>query len=133
MSKYATVMQANPPAAMIQYKRGETRDKDMYTFGVRGSIPIAQLVGYIVRVQAELAFRNPDPCDESALVIAFNPNTGKMSWFVDSSIPVDALVGTLEAFKTTLVHSQLSKIEESMQAAKQTGLIGPNGQPILKR
>ena len=132
MSKYSMAMESNPPALVVNYRRGETHEQDQYQWGIRGKIPIAQLVGYVTRVQAELAFRNPESCDECACVVTFDPNTHKLQWFVDSSIPVDALVGTLEMVKQMLVSSQLAQIQQAMQQAQQTGLIGPNGQPILK-
>ena len=118
MSKFQTAMSKQPPHVFVKYTRGESKDLDQYGYGVVGSIPIGQLVGFIVRVQAELAFRNPEPCDDGLCVIAFDPATFKLSWFVDSKIPVDALVGILELIKC--------------QLNAQTGLVNSAGKPIIR-
>lgn len=133
MSKFENIMSKKPPHVFIKYNRGETPEKDGYAYGVTGSIPIAQLVGFIVRVQAELAFRNPDPCGDSLCVIAFDPQTRKMHWFVDSLIPVDALVGTLELIKCQLLDSQMAHIALAQQKQADTGLVASDGRPILKK
>jgi hypothetical protein len=134
MSKYTETMKSNPPALCVVYTRGETRDKDQYQWGVRGGMPSLQLVGFITRVQAELAFRNPDTCDDDKemLVIAYNPKTEKMSWFVSPKIPVDALVGNLELVKQQFVMGQLNSIMEAAKQSAQTGLLDPTGRPIVR-
>lgn len=133
MSKYLNVMSKKPPHVFVKYERGETHAQDRYRYGVVGSMPIAQLIGYIIRVQAELAFRNPEPCDEDACVIAYNPETNKFQWFVNSRVPVDALVGSLELIKCQLVDSQMAALALAMQQRQQTGLIAPDGRPIIKK
>lgn len=130
MSKYTTAMEGNPARLAITYKRGETREQDQYSWGIAGSMPIAHLIGFIVRVQAELAFRNPEPCDDMACVIVYK--SGKLQWFVNSGIPIDPLVGTLELVKATLVDNQLMAMMQHAQQASQTGLIDSTGKPILK-
>lgn len=130
MSKFQQVMSKKPPHVVIKYTRGETRELDTYGYGVNGQMPLNQLVGFITRVQAELAFRNPDLCDDGLCIIAWDGN--KMQWFVDSKIPVDALVGTLELVKCILVDSQMSAIMEAAQTRVQTGLVAANGSPILR-
>lgn len=132
MSKFASAMAKNPPHVSVVYNRGVTRETDKYSYSVVGSIPVAQLIGFIVRVQAELAFRNPEPCDVCACVIVFNPETHKMQWFVDSSIPVDALVGTLELIKCQLVDSQVMSIAQAAAKRVQTGLVNSDGKPIVR-
>lgn len=132
MSKYKQLKAKNLPHVFVRYTRGETRAEDQYAYGVVGIMPMAQLVGYIIRVQAELAFRNPDPCDDCACVIIYNPETGKMQWFVDSSIPVDPLAGTLELIKCMLVDNQMASMFQAAQERAATGLVDPAGKPILK-
>lgn len=132
MSKFQQVMAKNPPHVAVKYVRGETREQDQYSYGVVGSMPLSQLIGFIVRVQAELAFRNPEPCVDNLCIIAFDPATNKMQWFVDSKIPVDALVGTLEMIKCVLVDSQMSSMMEAAQKRVQTGLVSSDGKPILR-
>lgn len=128
MSKFQQVMSKNPPHVFIKYDA----EKCTFAYGVVGKLPIAELIGYIVRVQAELAFRNPDKCDDSMCVVVFDPNTRKMCWFVDSCIPVDALVGTLELIKCTLVDSQMASMVQAAQQCQQTGLVDLSGKPILR-
>lgn len=130
MSKYHNAMRENPARLVITYRKGETRDQDVYGWGIIGSMPIAQLIGFIIRVQAELAFRNPEPCEDSACVITWHNH--KMQWFVNSAIPVDSLVGTLELAKATLVDNQLMTMMQAAQQASQTGLIDSAGKPIFK-
>lgn len=130
MSKFSERMKNNPPALIIKYTRGETRDQDTYQWGVRGKMPSLQLIGMIVRVQAELQFRNPDKCDEDMLVIVFNESTGKMDWFVSPSIPVDELVGNLELIKASLVDGRLAAAAQNAQREQQTGIVGVDGRPI---
>lgn len=132
MSKFQNAMSKKPPHVFVEYKRGATREQDQYAYGIVGSMPHSQLIGFLVRVQAELAFRNPDPCDESKCVIAFDPQTHKFSWFVDSSIPVDALVGTLELIKATLVDVKMQQLFQQSAERAKTGLVTADGRPILK-
>jgi hypothetical protein len=129
MSKYAEALRKNLPRMQVTYTQGETRDKDIYAWGIHTGIPTDQLIGYIVRIQAELSFRNPDKADDCALVIFFDPATRKMSWFVDPIIPIDVLVGTLELIKTILIDTKIGQ----MAAQSATGLIGIDGKPITRR
>lgn len=110
MSKYKNMLEKDLPRLFITYEAGETRDKDKYAYGILGNIPISQLVGYIIRVQAELAFRNLEVCDDKQCVIMFDPRTHIMSWYVHKSIPVDALVGTLELVKCYLLDMQIAQL-----------------------
>lgn len=128
MSKYANFKRKDLPHVFVTYQAGPTREDDKFSYGVVGKIPISQLVGYIIRVQAELAFRNPEPCDDVACVITFNPQTNTMDWFVHKSIPVDALVGTLEIIKCSLLDFQIA----ALTGAAQTGLVNSSGKPITK-
>ncbi len=132
MSKYAQVLAKNPPRLVVQYKRKETRQKDEYAWGFVGTLSTSHLIGMIVRVQAELAFRNPDKADDPVLVMCYDANKDKFEWFVDPSIPVDPLVGTLEVVKQFLLDNQIRTIMEKAEKAVQTGLVDPAGKPILK-
>lgn len=132
MSKFQQLMAKNPPHVVVKYVRGATREDDTYSYAINGSMPMGQLIGFIVRVQAELAFRNPDPCDKDLCVIAFNSSTHKFEWFVDGSIPVDPLVGTLELVKALLVDSQMSHILQAAAAKQRTGLVSQDGKPLLR-
>lgn len=115
---------------IIRYVKGPTIDQDQYPWSVQGAMPITQLVGYITRVQAELAFRSPESCDEVACIIDYT--AGLMTWCVHDSIPVDALVGALELVKAMLVGNQLAGMMQRAQQAAQTGLLDPSGKPIMR-
>jgi len=128
MSTFKLELQNSSGHLVIAYEH----TKDSYTWKIVGKMPVAHLIGYIIRVQAELAFRNPDPCDPGVCAILFNTRTNKMCWFVDSKIPVDSLVGTLELVKAALVDHQLTQIAQAAQRSAQTSLIGADGKPILK-
>lgn len=97
----------------VKYVRGAKPELDSYSYGVVGNIPVMQLIGYIVRVQAELAFRSPEACDGGLCIINYDPTIGLLTWAVDSCIPVDQLVGMLELIKSTLVDSQISLMAQS--------------------
>ena len=84
------------------------------------------LIGYVTRVQAELQFRSPEPCDLPALVIAWDPVGQAASWFVHPDIPVDPLVGMLEAVKAALVGSR------SAQQKAADAILGPDGNPMRR-
>lgn len=114
------------PRVIISYVCNTEQPYGAFRYTVAGSIPIGQLVGFIVRIQAELAFRCPEPCSNSECIILYDPETCQMSWFVDSCIPVDPLVGMLEFIKYQLIESQMS-------AAAQSSILAPNGQPISRR
>lgn len=127
------MMNIKTPHVLIKYTKGASPDKDVYSFAVNGQIPISHLIGYLVRVQAELAFRSPEPCDDGLCVILYDPMTASMSWFVDSKIPVDPLVGYLELLKAMLVDSQMAATAQQAAQQARTGLVTHDGKPILKR
>jgi len=78
---FAEVMTTNPPRLVVLFRRGEDGSEE-FQWGVVGTVPVLTLIGAIVRVQAELAFRSPEPCEPSALVIAWDAESRKVQWFV---------------------------------------------------
>ena len=126
MSKYRETVNANTPHLVVSFEL--VGENELFRWGMVGNLPILILVGYIIRVQAELAFRQPEECDDKALVIAWDPEAKKFSWFVHPDIPIDSLVGMLEMVKVTL----LSSFMASQQKPK-SSLFGPDGQPFHRR
>lgn len=133
MSAYAEARRRNLPHVFVKYERADSKIKDRYSYGIVGQMPVVDLIGYIIRVQAELAFRDPEPCDDCACVIVFDPGTHTMQWFVDKSIPVDALVGTLELIKFMLISNQMELMAKTIKEQMHTGLVNPDGKPILRK
>lgn len=133
MSKhsYSEAMKLATACVTVKYAKGPTREQDQYQWAINGRMPISKLVGFIVRVENELQFRDPEPCDEVALVITQSPD-GELEWFTDKTIPVDELVGSLEMLKATLINSQLAALMATKKE-QPTGLIDPTGRPITRR
>lgn len=100
---------------------------ERFQWGIVGAMPLLTLIGSIVRVQAELAFRAADPCSEPALIIVWREKTKKVDWYVNPSIPVDPLVGMLECVKATLVATHIAR-----SAAAQQIILGPDGRPMRR-
>ena len=119
MSRFTDTVRQDTPRLVVEYQVSES-GHEQFHWGVAGKLPILTVIGFIVRVQAELAFRKPEECDQMALVIAYTE--GKFDYFVNSGIPVDSLVGMLEAIKTTLIDSQMTQNRH-----KQVNLFGPDG------
>ena len=135
MSKFTDIVQQDTPRLVVMFR--QDGDKEMFQWGVVGNIPLVSLVGYVVRVQAELAFRAAEECPELALVIAWN-NKLRVSddgtyvrrgfdWFVHPDVPVDSLVGMLETIKTVLVDTHMAR-----HIAAQQLILGPDGQPMRR-
>jgi len=110
---------------VVKFQR--TGDNESFEWGVTGSIPALTLVGYIIRIQAELAFRKPDECEELALMIVWDEQRRECSWSVHPSIPVDPLVGMLEVIKTMVLGAHMTN-----QVSGGVGLLGPDGRPIRR-
>ena len=121
-----TDIQQNTPRLVVEFTRPEP-DKEQFKWGIVGSIPVLTLIGYIVRVQAELGFMKPKDCDQMALVIVWNVENHKFDYFVNEMIPVDSLVGMLEIIKLHLIGTQMGQ-----QQDQRTKLFGPDGS-ILRR
>ncbi len=125
MSTFSETVKQDTPRVVVLFRRAPDGG-EQFQWGVIGSIPVLTLIGYITRIQAELAFRSPEPCDQSALVIAYDRDIGKMCYFVHPDIPIDSMVGMLETIKGALVDSQVVQ----RQAAQQVQIIDPTGRPL---
>ena len=126
MSNFTETVKHDTPRLVIMYR--EVDGKEQYQWGVVGAIPIMNLIGAIVRFQAELPSHEwpYEECPESALVITWNKESGKFDWFVHPDIPVDSLVGMLETVRMTIVNTHIAR----QAAAQQVRLLGPDGQPF---
>ena len=122
MSKFVDIQQ-DTPRLVIEFKHED--GKEQFGWGIIGQMPVMTLAGFIVRVQAELAFRKPEECDRMALVIVYDKDDNTFDYVVDSRIPVDSLVGMLEAIKLTLVQSQMMAQQQAQQ--NRNRLFGPDG------
>jgi hypothetical protein len=122
VDKLEEIIRANPttPRMVILYRnKGGT---DRFQWGLLGDLPVLTLVGYITRVQADLQFRSPEPCDAMGMVVL----TGPWRYFVNPGIPVDPLVGMLETIKAALVGSRVGQ----SAAAQRVQVLGPDGTPM---
>ena len=133
MTKYAETVNQDTPRLVVEFA-SDGRGNEQYKWGMVGKMPALALLGYIVRVQAELAFRAAEECPESALVISWDAEAQKFSWFINPTVPVDPVVGMLEvvkAFLTGQTRAQMQGNQSGLQG-NQSGLLGPDGRPFLK-
>lgn len=122
-------IQQNTPRLVVEFTRPEP-DKERFRWGIVGSMPVLTLVGYIVRVQAELAFRKPEECGAMALIVVWDAEALQFSYFVNPAIPVDSLVGMLETIKISLIGSASGSAQPDNQ---KVGIFGADGQPLHQR
>lgn len=119
---FRDVMAGNPSRLVITYQRNGVTG-DQYNWGPVGTIPMMGLVGFITKVQVDLAsgpLENRE-CPESALVIVWDGKA--FDWWVHPDIPVDPLLGMLETIKSSLVADML--MQQAQQ--RQRGIIKPPG------
>ncbi len=128
MSKFTETVKQDTPRLVVKFDRSD-KGEERFSWGMLGKIPTLGVIGFLHRVQGDITFRNPEHCDEQALVIAWDEEKKKFSWFLNRKLPVDALIGMLETIKQSLVNVQM----QSMMAAQQTGLVAANGQPITRK
>lgn len=128
IAKFANVTK-DTPRLVVMFK--QTGQQENFQWGMIGEMPILSLIGQIIRVQGELPMMEPgDPlynCPERALVLAWDNDGRKFSWFVHADIPVTALVGMLETIKMTILGTHMAR-----QVANQQVILGPDGQPARR-
>jgi hypothetical protein len=130
MDKLEEIIRTVPttPRLVVKYRKMPDGG-DQFEWGVVGHMPLLSLIGYVVRVQAELAFRSPEPTDQQALVVLFDPTkseSDQFCYFVHPDIPVDAMVGMLETVKFTLVSSRFAQ----KAGANKVSILGPDNRPM---
>lgn len=127
-TRFADVVKQDTPRMVVAFQRDG--DKELYRWGVVGTMPVLSLVGCIGRVQAEIGgSRYPSvgrECPESALVVIWDEAEKKFDWFLHPSIPLDSLLGMLEIVKATLVATHMAHAESGRAA-----LVGPDGRPLV--
>lgn len=126
MVKTFADIQHDTPRLVVMFKRDG--ENEMFQWGMVGAMPLITLIGYITRVQGELQFRNPEPCNQLALAIVWDQEDREFSWFVHPDIPVNSLIGMLETVKVTLLNSHMAR----QIGAQQVGLLGPDGRPLRR-
>lgn len=112
---------------VVAYERVGTGET--FNWGMAGEMPLMSLLGYITRVQSELAFRKPKECEYPALIITMNRETKEFDWSVHPDIPVDPLVGMLELIKSVILTQHMAK----QMGAQASPLLGPDGKPMRGR
>jgi hypothetical protein len=127
MSKFSDTVKQDTPRLVVMYNGDGGQER--FQWGMVGQLPVLTLIGYMTRVQAELAFRTPDECDQVALVIAWDGSARRFDYFVHDDIPVDSLVGMLEMIKAALIGSRVAQQAKD----EQIGLYDATGQPIRRR
>ena len=127
MSTFTDTVQQDTPRLVVEYRR--EGEKDMFTWGVVGAIPLVILIGRIARVQSMVISDSwIAECEPSALVIAWDDRAKDFEMFCHPGIPEDGLVGMLEVVKTTLLGTHMAR-----QVAAQQMILGPDGCPITRR
>lgn len=127
---FADVVRTNPPRLVVMCQISEDRTKQRFQWGLVGSVPILNLIGGIIRAQAELPLIEPaddrHSCPEPAFVLAWDDTARKLNLFVSPDVPVDPLVGMLETIKTALVMSRYAQ----QAASHRVQVLGPDGTPM---
>lgn len=126
MSKFNDIVKQDTPRLVVMFRRLGP-NQEQFQWGMVGQMPLLTLIGYITRVQAELAFKSPEECSELALVIVWDAEQLRFSYFIHPDIPVDSMVGMLETIKGAMVDSRLAQQAKDQQV----GLYGPDGKPIM--
>ncbi len=131
MSKFTDTVKQDTPRLVVMFRR-PAPDQEQFQWGVVGKMPLLTLIGVIGNVQAGLRnadISQPDECEESALVIAWDQSRMSFDYFLHPDIPLDSLSGMLETIKAALVGSQVAQQARNQQV----GLLGPDGQPMRRR
>lgn len=121
IKKFEEVVTQDTPRLVVMFK--VENGAEVFGWGMAGSqqIPRLTAIGAITRVQSEVYFKAPKECPAPALVIIYDPVTKKTDWFIHPSIPVDPLVGMLEAIKAKIL---------STQQPRGPSILGPDGLAI---
>lgn len=125
MNELINTMNQDTPRLVVEFTR-PAPDQEQFKWGIVGKLPALTLVGFIVRVQAELAFRKPEECDKMALVVAWDAEENRFEYVVDPRIPIDSLVGMLETIKLSLIG--IAQVKDD-----KIGMFGADGRPLNYR
>lgn len=117
-------IEQNTPRLVVEFRRA-ANNEEQFKWGMIGKLPALSVIGYVTRVQAELAFRKPEECEQLALIIVWDEESRVFDYCVHPDIPVDSLVGMLEMVKVKLVDARIAT--EMIQQQGGVGLYGADG------
>lgn len=132
LHSFSEVVREDTPRLVVAFKCED--NKEMYQWGMVGSIPILDLLASIIEVQGKLV---SDPntqyneCPQPALVITWDVEARRPRWFVHPDIPVYSLVGMLDTIRATIVNTHLARMAAAQQMHG-SGILGPDGQPFRR-
>lgn len=122
--KYENI-KPNTPRLVITFEW--VGEKENFQWGLGGPIPLMTLIGNLTRVQSDIYLKSIDPCPEQGFVMAWDQDSRKMSWFLHSAVPVDSLVGMIDAIKLVILSQHLAR-----QMSAQQNILGPDGNPMRR-
>ena len=130
MSLYTDAITSDPPRFAVFYGK-DASGEDNYEWGMRGKIPVLQLIGAIGSVQTQLqAGEWMAECEHErpALILMYVREEGEFAVFKHPDIPALSLCGMLEVIKALIVASKVAQ----QNAANQFNLCGPDGKPMRR-
>lgn len=119
--KFEDVVNEDTPRIVIEFAC--MNGAETFRWGMVGDIPNITALGAVAKVQAELYFKAPKQCPAPALVIAYNPASKKVDWFIHPSIPIDLMAGMLEIVKSVILRAGQPKPQGP-------SILGPDGTPF---
>lgn len=99
--------------------------KDVFQWGLVGSMPIMSMLGAMVRIQHLVDFRAAKECPQKALVIVWDEANRQTDWFLHKDAPIEALIGMIEGVKLEILGAYLSRNKVNRQ-----NILGPDGNPM---
>lgn len=129
MSDFSELMATNPPRLVVLFHQ-EPGGNEQFKWGIAGTMPVANLIGAITIVQTLLVSGEwvPETDDQQALVITWDAEPRRFSFYMHPNTPTEAMAGMLEVIKAMLVASKVAQ----QYAANQTPILGPTGQPMRR-
>lgn len=135
MSNFADMLTADAPRLVVKCHKKPNGDEN-FEWGLcgNGKMPILSLIGYVQRIEADMIAQlaeRRNECPETAFVIAWCADTNLFDWWIHRDIPVDPLIGMLEAIKMGLLLSM--NVTGQARPAHAKRLLGPDGNPFNLR
>lgn len=135
MSKYSEVVKEDTPRLIVKFRIHED-GKDDYEWGVIGQIPLLQLVGAVLDVQAEMCESvgwqlevKGKTCPDQQLVIVYDKSL--FSWFVHRDYPKYGMLGMLDIIRATLVDT-IRATQAQQQQAQPRLIVPATLNPLLR-
>lgn len=120
-------IQQSTPRLVVKFRIKDSGEEE-FEWGMVGAMPLVSLIGAVTMVQNDLPGTTGGDCPVQALVIVWDTEYRVFHWFASKDVPVWAMVGMLELVKTTLVGTNMAR-----HMVAQSGLLGPDGQPMRAR